>query len=231
MPLLPAALLLAALGGWALLEPEQSEVVPLVLVASALPFGALLLRATRRAIRALNVHGIEVAAATVGLVTPRVIVSSKLAAVLDAEALRAVRAHEAAHVRHFDPLRLWIAQVAADLQWPWPGASRRFEAWREALELARDEEARREGVEGADLAAGVLAAARLAERPAPVVIACATGAGSLLQTRVLRLLEPLGPEEPGPASRGVWVVALLAAAAALGAAFGERVIPAVFALM
>ena len=231
MPLLPAALLLAALAGWALVEPEQSETVPLVLIASALPFGGLLLRALRRAARALDVADTEVVAATVGLVAPRVIVSSKLVAVLDGQALRAVRVHEEAHVRHRDPLRLWVAQLASDVQWPWAGAARRFEAWREALELARDEEARRLGVEGADLAAGVLAAARLADRAAPMAIAGVTGAGRPLRNRVLRLLEPIGPEEPGPPSGRVWVVALLAAAMALGAAFGERVIPAVFALM
>ena len=230
-PLLPAALLLAALGGWAVVEPEQSESVPVAFMASAVPFVALLLRAVRRALRALDLSKIEVVAATVGLVRPRVIVSSRLADLLEDDALKAVREHEQAHAWHRDPLRMWIAQLATDLQWPWTGSARRFDAWRETLELARDEEARCQGVEGPDLAAGVLAAARLGGDRGRVAVASAADAPASLRVRVLRLLQPLAPEERLPASRLLWVVMLLATAAALGAAFGERLIPAVFALV
>jgi hypothetical protein len=103
-------------------------------------------------------------AATIGLLRPRVVLAPQVREQLDAAALRAVTAHEEAHARHRDPLRLWMAQLATDLQWPLPSARRRFLAWRVALELARDDEAVARGVDGGDLAAGLLAVARLGAR-------------------------------------------------------------------
>jgi hypothetical protein len=77
-----------------------------------------------------------------------VVVSPALAEVLDPAALRAVHEHESAHARHHDPLRIWLAELAADLQWPSPSARARLQSWPETLELARDDEARERGAQG-----------------------------------------------------------------------------------
>jgi len=60
------------------------------------------------------VGGTEPRAYCAGLVRPRVCVSESALARLSPEELRAVVEHEAGHVRRHDPLRLAVAQVAAD---------------------------------------------------------------------------------------------------------------------
>ena len=85
-------------------------------------------------------------AATVALLRPRVVVCETFGAQLDEHALAAALAHEQAHARHRDPLRIWLAQIVTDLQWPLSGARARFEQWLFALELARDEEAPRDAI-------------------------------------------------------------------------------------
>ena len=94
-----------------------------------------------------------------------------------------------------------MAQLITDLQWPWPEARRRLENWLEALEWLRDEEARRSGTDGSDLAAAVLASVRfLGALPArertlmpgtQLAHARLIGDGESLQRRVERLLAPL----------------------------------------
>ena len=188
-PVIPAVLMVSVLLGWAIMEPAQSDehLPSSVLIVSA-GFIGLWLRAAFRATVALKARTPHVAG-TVGLWRARMVLSDRLIARLDADALEAVRSHEAAHVRHRDPLRIWIAQLVTDLQWPWPAAQHRFAQWRHVLELARDEEARLSGTDGADLAAAVLLAARL-------YTVCPPGATLIdgqvgLEARNTRLLAPV----------------------------------------
>src|SRR5262249_43219484 len=145
LPFTPALLLLAALCGWALVEPEKAERVPTVLLWGALPFAAIQVRAIWRAVQSLKAARRDQAIATVGLVRPHIVLSPQLPQRLDPAALAAALAHERAHARHYDPLRLWLAQLGSDLLWPSAAASARLLSWRRALELARDEEARLSG--------------------------------------------------------------------------------------
>lgn len=217
-PALPASLALCVLIGWALQEPADCDerVLPLVFLVVA-PFALVAVRATARGLRALATRG-HAPAGTVGLVRPRVFFTRVFVAVLDPEAVAAAQEHEAAHVRHRDPLRIWLAQFATDLQWPWPTAQRRFRAWLCALEMARDEEARVRGADGSDLAAAILTAARLENSGAP--LAGLTGSGEALKERIARLLAPLPSDPPVQARR---LPALIVLAAILGAfAFGLR---------
>jgi len=154
-----------------------------------------------------------------------------LAKALDDNAIDAALGHERAHARHRDQLRIWLAQVATDLQWPWPQASKRFRQWIHALELARDEEARSAGIAGPDLAAALLASVRFHQQASPFAIPALTGEPSALEERITRLLNPLLEltEEGNPRSRPLpWVLApSLLVAVALGSVFGESVIAAV----
>jgi hypothetical protein len=134
-------------------------------------------------------------------------------------------------VRHFDPLRLWLAQLGTDLQWPARGARRRFRDWRAALELARDDEACERGVDGSDLAAALIEAARLGEATgSPVIVGLIqedTYAAGAFRERVVRLLDrPPGPPSPPPRAVPGWalLVGLLALALIGGLCFGEAIV-------
>lgn len=231
LPLVPSLLAMFALGGWALQEPGQTDEIlnPLVLII-AFPVALGWLRALLRALRSLLIAGAGTRSplVTVGLIRPRVVCAAHLPVVLDPQALEAAMAHEAAHVRHRDPLRVWVAQFATDLQWPNRGARRRLNAWLSALELARDEEARHRGTAGEDLAAAVLAVTRLVTSrapAAPMAAACLTGAELDLATRIRRLLAPLVPRSARPSRAGSIVVAsLVVAALFLGFEAGDAVL-------
>jgi len=229
LPVLPALLVVAFLGGWALQEPETSEAAGPVALAAAGLFAAIWVRALIRAARASRRPPRPALAMTTGLLRPRVFVAPELAARLDERALRAAHEHEAAHARHRDPLRLWLAQLATDLQWPAGPARRRFAEWRDALELARDAEAC-ERVEGSDLAAALIEAARLAHpaagTPATAGLVHHAGSASAFSDRIYRLLDEAPDHAPPIRGWRTWlpVVSAIALALAAGLLFGEALV-------
>jgi hypothetical protein len=197
-----------------------------------LPFVIVAGRAVVRAAWSLWQSPREYGIATVGLLRPHVIFAPALAKSLDERAIEAALAHERAHMRHRDPLRIWLAQFVTDLQWPWGAARRRFADWLTALQCARDDEARAAGVEGADLAAAVLASLRFQLGTAPDATLCAQPEG--LPARIARLLGPLpepAPErEPSHLLAAGSVLLALSMAVVLGLASGERLIGPLLAL-
>lgn len=234
LPFAPAVLLFAALCGWALMEPARAERVPNALVWAAVPFAVVAMRAAWRALRSLTASDQDLAVATVGVWRPQIIVSPRIAAALDAQALAAAVDHERVHAQRRDPLRIWLAQLGCDLLWPWPMASARFLCWRRALELARDEEARLSGAAGPDLAAAILAALRFGHADASLSAATLGGDQSFVQERIARLMRPLDVEALPSNRRTPWLCAVTAgvmSAVVLGTEFGERVVRALFALV
>jgi hypothetical protein len=233
LPFAPALITLGALAGWALKEPRDAERVPNPLLWAALPFVAILLRAAWRAGRSLAAANEDYAAAAVGLIWPRIVVAPRIVEVLDDAALAAAVAHERAHVRHRDPMRLWLAQIATDLLWPWPTAACRLLSWRRALELARDDEARLAGAAGPDLAAAIVAALRLTRGAAPPAVATLGADEAFMKRRIERLLRPL--EVPPPQLRWntswmlVGVVLGIGLAVMTGLMFGEQAVRTLFA--
>lgn len=228
LTLLPAGIALATMLGWALQEPRMTDELLLPTTALvAAPIALLWLRCAVRACVALRRPRDMPPLATVGLVRPRVVLAEDLRGTLDPAALAAGLAHERVHVRHRDPLRIWLAQIATDLQWPSPSARRRFEHWLGALELARDEEARLDGVSGEDLAAAVVAVARMPRRVPGAAMACLTGAEASLASRVHRLLAPVPPDR---GRRSILlpmaVLAVLVGSVAIGAAYGDDMLRA-----
>ena len=233
LPVAPGLAVAAWLCGWALTEPDPvPERVPISLVLTAAPFALLLARAVARAGWSLIVDQGDPATATVGLLRPWIVFSPHLARQLDEGQVNAVLEHERAHARHWDPLRIWLAQLAADLQWPWPQAHERLRRWLLALELARDQEARATGVEGPDLAEAIVASARFDRRVNLPLQAALTGEASALKQRIVRLLDPLPSdwEETQMSSHGplVPLLACVLLALVLGLMFGERVVRALF---
>ncbi|PMS14569.1 hypothetical protein C0Z18_31050 [Trinickia dabaoshanensis] len=240
LPLAPALVTVAWLCGWALREPDPvaDRVDQWVLIGACLPFAAVLVRAAARAAWALARDPSQAGVFTAGLLRPRVTFSPFLARTLDDAALEAAWQHEQAHARHRDPLRIWLAQLATDLQWPWPGAGVRFAAWLEALEYARDDEARRHGASGEALAAALLATLRHtnalyaahAESGGQAMRAQARLVGSrrALQKRIARLLAPMPAAQTSRASTRTWLGAhfalLLLVAGVLGAVYGDPIV-------
>jgi BlaR1 peptidase M56 len=227
-PLIPALLVAACLCGWALSQPDPvpDRVGPLLFIVCA-PFGLLGVRAILRAGWALFRRPEHLGIATMGLIRPHIIVAPELARLLDDRALHAALAHERAHVRHRDPLRIWIAQFVTDLQWPWSSAQRRFETWLAALEHARDDEARAEGVDGADLAAALVASIRFHRERSGGIYATLIGNRSALEDRVARLLQPLAEasdDRPTILQVVVLLTLALTTAVALGALYGEQLV-------
>lgn len=241
-PVVPALVVAAWLCGWALREsdPVRDPLGRWVLLAAWLPFGLIFARAVARAVWSLLRNPIDCGISTVGLIQPQVTFSPFLAKQLDDGVIRAALAHERAHAIHRDPLRIWIAQLVTDLQWPWPWAGKRLEVWLEALELARDDEARAAGADGADLAEAVLASVRYLERIAPrhlgmrlqgtqLAHARLIGDSSKLRKRVSRMLAPLpqqslddSPSVTGLERAATLLIPLLLTALVLGALYGER---------
>jgi hypothetical protein len=225
LPLAPASLVAALLCGWALVEPDPTpEKASILLILGSVPFALLFGRAAARALWSLVREEGDVVTATVGLLRPWVLFSPYLAKALDDRTIEAALEHERAHARHRDPLRIWLAQLATDLQWPWPQSQKRFRLWILALELARDEEARATGVDGSDLAAAILASARLGRQAILPANAALIGDPSTLKERMSRLLEPVPvePLQPTRAWSAFLLIPVLLAAVGFGAVFGEH---------
>jgi Zn-dependent protease with chaperone function len=223
LPLAPAGFALMLLLGWAVQEPDDTDDgVAMALLLAAVPGAIIAARAIARATTSVMKRG-KPLAATVGFVRPRVIIDEAVCSALDAEALAAVHAHEQAHARHRDPLRIWIAQLAADLQWPSPSAPTRFRQWLHALEVARDEEAREGGVDGDALASAIVTVAQLAKGRTQAY-ASLVGQGDLLRDRIARLLQPMVPD--GDRDRVSWIVvtAFVAIGLGLGAIGGDHLL-------
>jgi hypothetical protein len=238
-PCLPAVLVGALLVGWALQEPRESdEAIRPAALGVILPLAILWARAGLRAGAAWLRTRPEGAAFTVGLLRPRVVVDPTFASGLEPEGLQAVIAHEQAHARHRDPLRIWLAQIATDLQWPGRAARARFKTWLSALELARDEEARARGADGGALAAAILTAVDRPARtghPGPAAFVEGHPDGGSLRERIERLLAPMTAPPTDLASRSRLLTATLvvsvAAALAVGFAFGDVLVRAIPGVM
>ena len=234
-PAAPALMVAAWLCGWALSQPDpvRDPVGPLLFIACA-PFGLIAVRAVARALWALARSPGDCGVATVGIFRPHIVFAPQLAKRLDDRAIAAALAHERAHIRHRDPLRIWIAQLVTDLQWPWGAAQRRFASWLSALELARDDEARAGGVDGEDLAAALIASLRFqCGRPVSACVGM-VGQPEGVQARIERLLRPLPEPSSLRHSPRMAIVALavltLLLAVVFGATCGESLIGPLLAL-
>jgi hypothetical protein len=233
-PAAPALTVAAWLCGWALSQPDPvpAHVGYLIFIA-AVPFAVVGGRALVRAVGSLARSPRRYGIVTIGILRPRIVVAPELQKSLDPRALRAALAHERNHVRHYDPLRIWLAQFVTDLQWPWGSARHRFTRWLASLEHARDDEARASGIDGADLAAAVLGSLRYQIGAGPAA-ATLIGQPEALSARIARLLRPLPVSAPvaeppylmvfgGLAT--VWAVAI-----ALGLACGAPLIGSLLAM-
>ena len=142
----------------------------------------------------------EPVAATYRLVRPRIVVSTGLVAALSPEQLSAVLAHERAHLRGRDPLRLAVVRRLAVRRFYLPllsGLRRRFVV---GLELAAD----RAALERVGVAALAGALLRVLDATPPG-LAAGFGEPSALPARLAQMDGESPPSMPAPRQRD-WVV-------------------------
>ena len=216
VPLAPALFVVSLLVGWWLQADDMtSDDLESGVFVLAVPGLLITARAVLRAVlSAVRARSAQAAAVTIGLIKPKIIVAASFVAELSPGALAAVTAHEEAHRRHHDPLRLWLGQLASDLQFPWPQARGRFQAWRGALELARDFEACDHGADPLDRADAIVIAAR---RDAASMAVVAGVASADVEARVKFLLDPPTHDERHVTS--VWPALVMLSLAIGTAAF------------
>lgn len=245
LPVIPTFIVGAWLCGWALQEPDpvHDPVDGGILIAACLPYAMIVARAGLRAMWSLLREPVDTPICTVGFLQPRILFSPLLARRLDEAQLQAAWEHERAHARHRDPLRIWLGQIATDLQWPWPGARERFATWLEMLEYTRDEEARYCGASGVDLASAILAtlrhtspALRVPGNVLQAGVSNLIGNPRALQKRIARLLAPLPVQDDTATAKWVGsktlimlLISTLIVAYALGVMYGEAVLHPLFA--
>lgn len=160
-----------------------------------------------RAVRVVDMDGLL--ALTAGLIRPRIYLSARLLAVLPPADLTAVIAHEQAHRRRRDALRLLAAEVLSRLHLP--RVRRRLLADLSlATERACDEEAGLARGGRLGVAETLLKVARLnagPRIPADALLATITGAD--LEARVEALLQPVPVTRFRPWLPVAWGVGLL----------------------
>lgn len=171
----------------------------------------------------------EKLAATTGLARPYVVVSTGLVDALDSDELLAVLAHEHAHLRGRDPLRVLLARTVVAHLWFLPVARDLHHRARFGYELAADRDAAgrygRRALAGALLGmvstvAGRATAARLGGSPEVVVTRFAADP-AMLETRVSQLEtgRPPRPTPIAPAHAALTTVGALAFIAAVAGAW------------
>jgi hypothetical protein len=127
-----------------------------------------------------------------GVLRPRIFVAETVLGALSPAELRALLAHERAHLTAGDNLRRLLLRACAPL--PWPAQARRLERrWQEASEGAADVRANA----GLDLALALVATARLAPPGARLELgAAAFHSGGAVARRVRRLCVASGEAPP-----------------------------------
>lgn len=132
------------------------------------------------------VDALPVPAFTAGWISPRVYVSSDLPSLLDESELRAVIAHEAAHVSRRDPLRFSLLRFLACTLFYVPVLRRLAEDAVDEAEVMADDHAA--GSDPLPLASAIVKLGRASAGVAPVAGAAGFERADLLTRRVRRLL-------------------------------------------
>lgn len=137
---------------------------------------------------------------------PVVQLPADIAAQLDGRELRVTLAHEVAHLRHRDWLRLLVAQLCRDLMFINPLSHLALRRATAAMELVADDAAAATRADRVDLAASLVKAQRLALAPPAAALALVgQPAGSL--ARAQRLLDTMPAAPPTRGQRGaVWAM-------------------------
>ncbi|HYT76813.1 MAG TPA: hypothetical protein VEL79_18810 [Vicinamibacterales bacterium] len=131
--------------------------------------------------------------AVVGVARPALFISERVLRECSAEEVRAMVAHECAHVARRDNFKRFLIRGCPDL-WRDGSVER---AWSEASEEAADAAAAQDRPDrGLDLAQALIRVARLAPQPQAPALASAFYLGGSIESRIRRLVEPDRLPEP-----------------------------------
>lgn len=134
--------------------------------------------------------------AVVGVLRPQLFIAEQVLRECSPAELRAIVAHEAAHVRRRDNLKRLLVRVCADLR---AGGWTLQDDWQAATEEAADASAlAREPHLRADLAQALVHVARLAVARDLTASASAFYLGGSIESRICRILDASAFEEPQP---------------------------------
>jgi Zn-dependent protease with chaperone function len=214
-----AAIVAALWRGLSALADVEARVNDCLRHASPMSIGAL---------RAFRIDSPVAMMTLVGVLHPRLLVTSVLLDLLAPEELAAAVAHERGHLRSRDNLKRLVMRSAPDIVC-WSRTSRRLEReWSLAAEHAADARAARDSSTGLALASALVKVARLAPREIVGSLSSPLVGGQSLRSRIEQLLDPPPSRASGattapraPMTRAVagWT---LAAALCLGASFGYQ---------
>jgi hypothetical protein len=124
--------------------------------------------------------------AVAGVMRPAFFIAESVLAGCSMGEVRAMIAHETAHIRAFDNARRFALRACPDLV---GDGSALACAWRDAAEEAADADVARTSVQALDLAQALIRVARLAPSSAPM-LASAFYSGGSIDARVRRLINP-----------------------------------------
>lgn len=128
-------------------------------------------------------------AMTIGLVNPRVVLSTGLIGMLDPNELDAVMAHERCHLQRRDPKALFFLSLMRKVFWYVPLMKWLHEKYALAIEIMADRAAMSSTSGISDLGGALLKLARVGRRPA-VAISNASFAETSINLRIRMILEP-----------------------------------------
>ncbi|MFB5759985.1 M56 family metallopeptidase [Paenibacillus medicaginis] len=156
------------------------------------------------------------AAFTMGLLFPKIVLSSTLLSMLDQEEEAAVVYHEAYHMRHYDPLKTWLLQLCSSLLFYVPVLRHILDHYKTAREILADNEAISRTGTPAGIGSALLKLLRNPSRGTskPLMTAvCSSFAETSINYRISRILDPhrvLTPRLPWrPVMISLYVLSLL----------------------
>ncbi|MDP4096173.1 M56 family metallopeptidase [Paenibacillus sp. P96] len=156
------------------------------------------------------------AAFTMGLLSPKIVLSSRLLSMLDREEEAAVVYHEAYHMLHYDPLKTWLLQMCSSLLFYVPVLRHILEHYKTAREILADNEAINRTGTPAGIGSALLKLLRNPSRGAPnplMTAVCSSFAETSINYRISRILDPhqaLVPKLPRrPVMISLYVLSLL----------------------
>lgn len=124
--------------------------------------------------------------AVAGIVRPTLFIAESVLDTCSSDEVRAIVAHETAHLRAFDNARRFVLRACPDFVGDRSTLTR---AWRDAAEQAADADVARTPAQAVDLAQALIRIARLAPSCAPA-LASAFYSGGSIDARVRRLISP-----------------------------------------
>jgi Zn-dependent protease with chaperone function len=127
---------------------------------------------------------------TMGFFKPQIYVSTGMWNTLDSEELKSVIEHETHHVREMDPLKVVILRFIGKVFFFVPLVSHLLKIFEEAMEKSADDSVRSAGISELSLASALIKVQRSGGGIVPVASFADIDSKGLIETRLVRLLEP-----------------------------------------